>query len=168
MSKLCGAAWLAAMVLSPPLAFSEARGQESDLDRVEEHLAEGRFSSARELLQTWLDENERTAQREERQRGTWLRAVLTVDPEMAEVDLQRLVVRYPGGPYSDRALLRLAQGAWVRSEPVRALEYLEVLQRDYPESSLRNRAESVTEQIEAVLSFGDPNEQPAEPSPTNP
>ncbi len=161
VSLLGLAAILAGGVLAPPLS-----AQQTDLDRVEALLSEGRFSSAREVLQGWLEEEEGSASREERQRGTWLRAVLTVDPEMAAVDLRRLVVRYPGGPYSDRALLRLAQGAWALSEEVRALEYLEDLLRDYPETGLRARAEALSSEIQAALVPG--GEAPAGPAPPNP
>lgn len=128
--------------------------QETDLDRVDALLAEGRFSSAREVLQEWYGEAEGDASREERQRGLWLRAVLTVDPEMAAIDLRRLVVRYPGGPYSDRALFRLAQGARALSEEIRALEYIEDLLRDYPGSDLRNRAEVLSGEIRSDLTPG--------------
>lgn len=151
------ATWVlaAAALLASGLPSADLAAQDPDLDRVEALMSEGRFASARQLLQGWLDENGRTAEREARQRGTWLRALLTVDAEMAQVDLRRLVVRYPGGAYSDRALLRLAQGARARSEPVRALEYLEALLRDYPESPLRERAEAVAAEVEASLSPGD-------------
>ena len=128
--------------------------QETDLDQVDALLAQGRFFSAREVLQGWYGEAEGDASREERQRGLWLRAVLTVDPEMAAIDLRRLVVRYPGGPYSDRALFRLAQGARALSEEIRALEYVEDLLRDYPESSLRSRAEVLSGEIRSNLTPG--------------
>ena len=75
---------------------------------------------------------------------------------MAAVDLRRLVVRYPGGPYSDRALFRLAQGARAFSEEVRALEYLEDLLRDYPRTSLRERAGALSGEIQAALAPGGP------------
>ena len=48
--------------------------------------------------------------RGDRQRGLWLRAILTVDPLMAGLDFQRLVLEYPGGAHSDEALLRLGFG----------------------------------------------------------
>ena len=149
---------VAAALLAGVRAGPALHAQETDLDRVEALLSEGRFSSARAVLQGWL-EDEASASREQRQRGTWLRAVLTVDPEMAAIDLRRLVVRYPGGSYSDRALLRLAQGAWVLSEEVRALEYLEDLLRDYPETRLRERAQALSGEIQAALAPTDPRPQ---------
>ena len=147
---LLGAALLGAAGAHP----AGLSAQETDLDRVDAHLAQGRFSAARDLLQGWFGEAEGEAPREDRQRGLWLRAVLTVDPEMAAIDLRRLVVRYPGGPYSDRALLRLAQGARALSEEIRALEYVEDLLRDYPESALRDRAEALSGEIRADLTPG--------------
>ena len=147
LSLLLGLALLGAGAARPP----GLSAQETDLDRVDAFLAQGRFSSAREVLQEWYGEAEGSASREERQRGLWLRAVLTVDPEMAAIDLRRLVVRYPGGPYSDRALFRLAQGARALSEEIRALEYVEDLLRDYPESALRDRAELLSGEIRSDL-----------------
>ena len=144
----------AALLGAGPAAAPGLSAQETDLDRVDSLLAEGRFSSARDVLQEWLGEAEGSASREERQRSIWLRAVLTVDPEMAAVDLRRLVVRYPGGLYSDRALFRLAQGARALSEDIRALEYVEDLLRDYPESALRDRAEALSGEIRSGLMPG--------------
>ncbi len=70
---------------------------------------------------------------------------------MAELDLRRLVVEYPGGAFSDRALLRLAQGAIARAEDDRGLEYLELLLRDYPQSPLRDEARSLSANIREAL-----------------
>ena len=145
----CYSLVFAALVFASPILNPIRLGaQDLDLDRVEELMAQGRFISARDLLQEWLDATEGEAAWADKQRGTWLRAVLTVDPEMAELDLRRLVVEYPGGPFSDYALLRLAQGAWARSQNSRALQHLEMLLRDYPESQLRAEARSLTSQIE--------------------
>lgn len=109
--------------------------QSPDLDRVEALMSEGRFTSSRELLQEWMDGGRDSASREDVQRGLWLKALLTVDAQMAEIDLQRLIVEYRGGPYSDAALLRLAQVESARSDPDRAERRLESLLQDYPGSS---------------------------------
>jgi hypothetical protein len=69
---------------------------------------------------------------------------------MAERDYRRLVVEFRGGPYSDDALLRLAQLAWARSESEAALRHLRMLTRDYPESEHRGEALELT----ALLSPG--------------
>jgi hypothetical protein len=114
-------------------------GQSPELDAVESHIASGRFPEAREgLEQWWAGESEAT--RQERQQALWLRARLTVDPELAELDYRRLVVEYPGGPWSDAALMRLAQGAGFRGDEVAARQYLEILVRDYPASPHRVEA----------------------------
>lgn len=117
-----------------PVASGAVAAQSPDLARVEALVSDGRFSSARERLQAWMDESGDSASREDVQHGLWLRAVLTVDAQMAELDLQRLVVEYRGGPFSDEALLRLAQVARARSDPERAEQRLESLLRDYPGS----------------------------------
>lgn len=134
----------AVLIMSPTCAWA----QSPDLDRVERLMAEGRFGSARSVLQGWLDASGGAAVWADRQRGMWLRGLLTVDPEMAELDLRRLVVEYPGGPFSDQALIRLSHGARAQSDDVQALEYLEVFLRDYPESPLRNEARSLAIQME--------------------
>ena len=113
--------WLSIFAIPAAVLFASptsAWAQNPDLDRVERLMAEGRFSSARSVLQGWLDASGDLAVRADRQRGTWLRALLTVDPEMAELDLRRLVVEYPGGPFSDDALIRLAHGARAQSDDV--------------------------------------------------
>jgi hypothetical protein len=81
-----------------------------------------------------MDERESRANRMERQRGTWLRALLTVDPSMAELDFRRLVLEFPGGPYSDDALLRLAQLSFMRGDLREAHGHYSALERDYPGS----------------------------------
>ena len=118
---------------------AQSRAPAPDLDAVEEHIRSGRFPEAREgLEQWWLGES--GASRQGRQQALWLRARLTVDPALAELDYRRLVVEYPGGEWSDAALLRLAQGAEFRGNPSEAYQYLEILVRDYPQSALRVEA----------------------------
>jgi hypothetical protein len=70
----------------------------------------------------------------DRQRSLWLRARLTVDPSLAELDLRRLVLEFPGGPFSDDALLRLAQAAESRGDPDGAFVHYTALVRGYPGS----------------------------------
>ena len=112
------------------------------LDQVESLMAEGQIIQAREVLETWLDSRLASASREDRQRGTWLRGRLTVDPSMAEMDFRRLVLEYPGGSYSADALFRLGLLAELRGEGTEALDLLERLIRDYPSSPLVEDAES--------------------------
>jgi hypothetical protein len=106
------------------------------LDEVEALMAEGRIIQAREVLEAWLDSRLDSASRDERQRGIWLRGRLTVDPSMSEVDFRRLVLEYPGGPYSADALYRLGLFAELRGDGTEARSLLERLIRDYPASPL--------------------------------
>jgi cell division septation protein DedD len=128
---------------------AQSPGQTSPaLDTVEAQIAEGRFLEAREGLERWW-EGEPGASRPERQQALWLRARLTVDPAMAELDFRRLVVEYPGGPWSDAALLRLAQGAEFRGDEEAARQYLGILARDYPQSPHRVEARERLARLEA-------------------
>jgi hypothetical protein len=122
-------------------------GQDEALSRVEQLTAEGRFGSARDELAAWFDAAWDASTREDRQRALWLRGRLTVDAGMAERDYRRLVVEYLGGPFSDDALLRLAQLAWAQSNPDAALRHLRMLGRDYPESELRAEALELTARL---------------------
>ena len=139
------AAWACA---APLLAQTTAAAAPSaaSLDEVDALIAEGRTEDARAALVAWTGTDSgdaaghrggRAVSRADAQRALWLRALLTVDPTQAAVDYQRLVVEYPGGPYSDRALLRLAQGAEAQGDPGRARSLLTSLLRDYPASPLR-------------------------------
>jgi cell division septation protein DedD len=110
---------------------------------VDRLIAEGQFSDGRTVLEGWLGRGWDGASRAEREHGLWLRALLTIDPAIAELDYRRLVVEYPGGRFSDQALLRLAQGARALGDREAALRYLEILIRDYPESPYRVEARTL-------------------------
>lgn len=115
-----------------PLAAQTTPG---DLDRVEALVDAGDAEGARRALEGWWDRVGEGAPREEFQRALWLRALLTLEADRAELDYRRLVLEYPGGPWSDRALFRLAQAAEARGDRGAAGEHLQRLLRDYPASS---------------------------------
>lgn len=115
-------------------------GQEA-LDEVESLLSRGMVYQARDRLAEWWESDRIQAGRTELQRGIWLRGKLTVDPDLAALDYRRLTVEFPGGPYTDDALLRLAQAAESRGDLPGALTHYQALARDYPASNLRGRAQ---------------------------
>jgi SPOR domain len=112
------------------------------LDQVEELTQAGRTEDARAALLRWWSESRPKASRRDLQRGLWLRGRLTVDPSQAELDYRRLVVEYPGGPYSDQALMRLAQWAWESGDTASARQHVDRLAREYPGSRFRADAEA--------------------------
>ena len=130
----------------------------SGLDEIDSLVMAGRTEDARQALTTWWDRVNAPVSSKQRaptvsaelQHAVWLRAVLTVDPAQAAVDYQRLVVEYPGGPYSDRALLRLAQAAEARGDALRACEHLRTLLRDYPTSPARLDAGRMLPSVESA------------------
>ena len=122
-----------ALVLTGP---ADAAGQQG-LDSVDALASSGRTEEARGELEIWWDSTRTQSSRRDRQRGLWLRAVLTVDPEMAALDYQRLVVSYPGGPYSDQALVRLAMIVGSGEDLLGAAGYYRSLLQDYPRSPER-------------------------------
>jgi cell division septation protein DedD len=155
MSRGAASVLAAVVLLCQPVAplpggSAGVVAQASGLDGVESHLAAARFSDARAALERWW-EGEAHAPRDQRQHALWLRARLTIDPAMAELDYRRLVVEYPGGPWSDAALLRLAQGAEFRGEVSDARQYLEILVRDYPGSPHRVEARDRLRRLDTAL-----------------
>lgn len=152
---------LAAAAPAPSAAAQEA-GPPADpmsLERVEELTRMGRTEEARVGLLGWWERDREGASRREVQRALWLRGILTVDPEQAALDFWRLVIEYPGGPFSDDALFRLAQSAHATGDGAAAQRWVEMLERDYPSSPLRREAR---QWLDAA---GDP---PAQPPVTGP
>ncbi len=133
--------WVLALALLRPAA-TMAQQQPLTLDNVEELARVGRTESAREALQRWWDRSYAEASRRDAQRGLWLRGKLATDPAEAAIDFRRLVVEYPGGPYSDQALFRLAQAAFAQGDSAQAARDVERLQREYPSSAARREAEA--------------------------
>ncbi len=101
----------------------------------------GRADEARAALDSWWENERARSGRRDRQRGLWMRAILTVDPRMAGRDFQRLVLEYPGGAYSDDALLRLGLISSAVEDLPRAAGYFRTLVTDYPRSPQRRRAQ---------------------------
>jgi cell division septation protein DedD len=116
------------------------RAQES-LDVVDSLASAGRADEAREALESWWENQRVESGRRDRQRGLWLRGILTVDPRMAGLDFQRLVLEYPGGSHSDEALLRLGFISAEGEDIPRAAGYFRTLVTDYPRSPQRRRAQ---------------------------
>src|SRR5438876_10382431 len=54
--------------------------------------------------------------------------------------LNRIVVEYGAGPWADDALLLLTQLYWAQRDPAQTVQFAERLNRDYPDSPLRPRA----------------------------
>jgi hypothetical protein len=162
-----------ALTLALVGGFTECRAQESaTLERVETLMAEGRILQARQTLEAWWARVGPDASRTEWQRSIWLRGRLTVDPAMAELDYRRLVLEYPGGPYSDDALYRLGQLAQARGDLRETQSHFQMLVRDYPSSPRSPEAERwLREHADEIAALQDvapvveraPPEDPAEP-----
>ena len=136
-------------VLALAAALASPAPAQQTLERADSLASAGRAEEARSALLGWWEAQASGASRADLQRALWLRGLLTVDPSQAALDYQRLVVEYPGGPYTDGALLRLAQVERAAGRPERALAYLRALVRDYPSSPQRLRARGLIEAVEA-------------------
>jgi hypothetical protein len=130
---------LAAVVLPAP---TPVLAQGSALENVAELARMGRTEEAREALAQWWGDAADGAPRRDLQRALWLRGSLTVDPGQGALDYRRLVIEFPGGPFSDLALFRLAQWAHADGDGDAARVYVGSLVRDYPASPVRREAEA--------------------------
>ena len=140
-----------ALVLAAPL-----RAQ--TLVQVDDLAREGRLDEARRALLDWWDASAESAARGELQHAFWLRGALTLDPDEAARDYVRLVVEYPGGPFTARAALRLARFAEARGDVAEADRYLRAVARDHPGSPERLEALAALED----LGQADPPDEPAD------
>lgn len=140
MPRAAAAAGLLWALSSAPALAQEA--PPATLDRIEEWTREGRTGEARGALLGWWTETYPDASRRDVQQALWLRGRLTVDPAQAAIDYRRLVVEFPGGPYSDLALFRLAQGAFAAGDSAAAAAHVGRLVREYPSSPVLREAET--------------------------
>ncbi len=117
------------------------------LDRVERLSTMGKADQAREVLLSWWKSESSGASRSDLQRALWLRGRLTVDPAQAELDFRRLIVEFPGGPFTDRALYRLAQSAFASGDADAARKRVADLVRSYPGSRVARRAQDWIQEV---------------------
>ena len=134
-----GVVFFPALILAVGVAVP--LGAQESLDAVDSLALAGRADEARTVLESWRVSERVRSSRRDRQHGLWLRAILTVDPRMASLDFQRLVLEYPGGSYSDEAMLRLGLISAAAEDLPRAAEYFRTLVSDYPRSPRRRQAE---------------------------
>ncbi len=134
-----GVVFFSALILAVGVAVP--LGAQESLDAVDSLALAGRADEARTVLESWWVSERVRSSRRDRQHGLWLRAILTVDPRMASLDFQRLVLEYPGGSYSDEAMLRLGLISAAAEDLPRAAEYFRTLVSDYPRSPRRRQAE---------------------------
>ena len=140
---------LSALILAVGVAVPV--GAQESLDVVDSLALAGRADEARTVLESWWQSQRVRSSRRDRQRGLWLRAILTVDPRMAGLDFQRLVLEYPGGSYSDEAMLRLGLISAAAEDLPRAAGYFRTLVTEYPRSPQRRQAEEwLSEHVVAV------------------
>ena len=117
-----------------------AHAQDRTLERVQNLIATGRLTEARNTLMQWERENaspESTATSDDRARALYLAGALSTDANDAEDAFIGVVLSYPSSPVAPEALLRLGQGLYTAGSMDRAIMYLERLRSDYPRSPQR-------------------------------
>ncbi|HSK20357.1 MAG TPA: SPOR domain-containing protein [Longimicrobiales bacterium] len=118
---------------------SAVHAQDGRLDRVENLIATGRLTEARNTLTAWERDNGplSDATAEDRARALYLVGALTSDVAEAEDAFVGVVLSYPSSQVAPKALLRLGQGLYTAGETDRAIMFLERLRSDYPRSTER-------------------------------
>jgi cell division protein FtsN len=120
-----------------------AHAQDGRLARVQNLIATGRLTEARNTLTQWERDNgdpRSDATSDDRARALYLTGVLSTDAKAAEDAFISVVLSYPSSPVAPEALLRLGQGLYTAGETDRAIAYLERLRSDYPGSPQRETA----------------------------
>lgn len=120
-----------------------AHAQDRTLERVQNMIATGRLTEARNTLAQWEKENRdagSTATPDDRARALFLTGVLSSDAKAAEDAFIGVVLSHPFSSVAPEALLRLGQGLYTAGDTDRAIEYLERLQSDYPSAPERETA----------------------------
>jgi hypothetical protein len=124
-----------AALLLPAHALAQGNAHDAALDRVQNLVATGRFTEARNTLAQWESTNadpRSSARSADRARALFLRGVLTDDAKEAEESYLGVVLSYPSSDVAPEALLRLGQALVTGGEARRAVGYLERLRNDYP------------------------------------
>ncbi len=121
------------LLLAVPSTLSAQRGV---LDQAETRIANADLPGARALLERWRAEHP-AAEPEDIARYHMLSARLTSDADAAEDQYLMIAVTYPTARVAPEALLRLAQARYARGDSAQALQYLERLIADYPNSDHR-------------------------------
>ncbi|HEX2166312.1 MAG TPA: SPOR domain-containing protein [Longimicrobiales bacterium] len=119
---------------------SAAHAQDRTLERIQNMIATGRLTEARNTLLEWERDNadpESTATSDDRARAPYLAGALSTDAKAAEDAFIAVVLSYPSSPVAAEALLRLGQSLVTAGDNDRAIMYLERLRSDYPFSPER-------------------------------
>jgi hypothetical protein len=122
-----------AVLLTMPSALWAQRGP---LDQVETRVANAELDAARALLHRWRTSHP-GADPEDLARYHLLSARLTSSADTAEDNYLTIALTYPTARVAPEALLRLAQARLARGDSAQAIQYLERLLSDYPNSDPR-------------------------------
>lgn len=121
-------------------AAGPARAQDGTLERVQNLIATGRLTEARNTLAQWERQNADPAaavSSDDRARALYLNGLLMTDAKAAEDAFVGVALSYPSSPVAPEALLRLGQSLYTAGETLRAIDYLQRLRYDYPAAPQR-------------------------------
>jgi|HubBroStandDraft_6_1064221.scaffolds.fasta_scaffold156928_1 cell division septation protein DedD len=106
--------------------------------RAQEMVANGDAASGRALVDSLL--NATSPDSVQYAEALYWRAALATSATSAEQDYRRIVVDYPTSSWVDKALLRMGQLELTRSDYDEALQHLQRIPAEHPNSQLRAKA----------------------------
>lgn len=139
--RWAGASWAAAMAICLAVCPSNRLAAQSDprLKAAVDLAQSGQVDSARaivrKLLATMSPRDSAYPQ------ALYTQGMLAADAPTVTANLQRVVVEYGWSPWAANALMRLAQLAYTQGDPASAIQSVQRLRRDYPDSPMKPRAD---------------------------
>ena len=124
-----------ALVIAAPLPAQNDPRLKSAVDLAQSGQVDSARSMVRKLLATMSPHDSAYPQ------ALYTQGMLAADAPTVTSNLQRVVVEYGWSPWAANALMRLAQLAYTQGDPASAIQSVQRLRRDYPDSPVKPRAD---------------------------
>jgi len=134
MGVCLGAMLLTAYPTNRLMAQSDPR-LKSAVDLAQSGQVDSARAIVRKLLATMSPRDSAYPQ------ALYTQGMLAADAPTVTANLQRVVVEYGWSPWAANALMRLAQLAYTQGDPASAIQSVQRLRRDYPDSPVKPRAD---------------------------
>ena len=124
-----------ALVIAAPLVAQNDPRLKAAVDLAQSGQVDSARSIVRKLLATMSPHDSAYPQ------ALYTQGMLAADAPTVTSNLQRVVVEYGWSPWAANSLMRLAQLAYTQGDPASAIQSVQRLRRDYPDSPVKPRAD---------------------------
>lgn len=124
-----------ALVVAAPLSAQNDPRLKAAVDLAQSGQVDSARSIVRKLLATMSPRDSAYPQ------ALYTQGMLAADAPTVTSNLQRVVVEYGWSPWAANSLMRLAQLAYTQGDPASAIQSVQRLRRDYPDSPVKARAD---------------------------